>query len=103
MPYARAELDELARHCTEMENAADKVERQCRKAAAAMLLEKRIGERFDAIVTGVNAQGCWVRTLQPPVEGKLVRHTHKLDVGDRVQVELVRTDAEHGFIDFAAA
>jgi exoribonuclease-2 len=103
VPYARAELEELALHCTEMENAAEKVERQCRKAVAAMLLEKRIGERFDAIVTGVNAQGCWVRTLNPPVEGKLVRHTHKLDVGDRVQVQLVRTDAEHGFIDFAAA
>jgi exoribonuclease-2 len=101
VPYARAELDELAHHCTEMENAAEKVERQSRKAAAAILLERRIGEHFDAMVTGINAQGHWVRTLHPPVEGKLTRVTHKLDVGDRVKVELIHTNAEKGFIDFA--
>ncbi len=101
VPYARAELDKLATHCTEMENAADKVERQVRKSAAAMLLESRIGERFDALVTGNNDKGKWVRTLVPPVEGKVARGGAKADVGDRVRVELLKTDAERGFIDFA--
>jgi exoribonuclease-2 len=84
-----------------MENEANKVERQVRKSAAALLLESRIGERFDAIVTGASEKGTWVRILQPPVEGKLVHGFDGLDIGDRVRVELIRTDVEQGFIDFA--
>lgn len=99
-PYTSAELQELAQHCTEAENRVNKVERQVGKSAAALLLEPRIGERFDAIVTGAAAKGTWVRILRPPVEGKLVRGADGLDVGDRVRVELVRTDVEQGHIDF---
>jgi exoribonuclease-2 len=99
-PYPDSELDTLARHCTTQEDAADKVERQMRKAAAALLLSSRIGDSFDAIVTGASSKGTWVRTLAPPVEGKVVRGSEGLDVGDRVRVTLVRTDVERGFIDF---
>jgi VacB/RNase II family 3'-5' exoribonuclease len=102
-PYDSDELNALARHCTEQEANADKVERQVRKSAAALLLEARIGERFDATVTGASAKGTWARILQPPVEGKVVRGTKGLDVGDRIRVELLRADVEHGFIDFARA
>jgi exoribonuclease-2 len=100
-PYAGAELGELARHCTEQEDRATKVERQVRKSAAALLLEKRIGERFEGIVTGVSEKGTWVRILQPPVEGRLMRGFEGLDVGDKVPVKLVETDVERGFVDFA--
>lgn len=99
-PYSDEELDGLARHCTRQEDAADKVERQVRKSAAALLLSSRVGERFDAIVTGASAKGIWVRTLQPPVEGRVVRGGEGLDVGERVRVTLARTDVERGFIDF---
>ena len=71
-----------------------------RKSAAALLLASRIGERFDAIVTGASDKGTWVRIFKPPVEGKVVRGFEGLDVGDRVRVELVHTDVERGFIDF---
>src|SRR5207247_1403633 len=91
-PYTDAELAALARHCTEAEDNAAKVERQVRKSAAALLLASRIGERFDAIVTGAGDKGTWVRVLKPPVEGKVVRGVEGLDVADRVRVELVRTD-----------
>ena len=101
VPYSDDELRELAEHCTVMENEADKVERQVRKSAAALLLESRIGEKFDAIVTGASQKGTWVRIFQPPVEGKLVKGFGGLDVGDRVRVQLIRTDVEQGFIDFA--
>ena len=100
-PYSNEELDELARHCTEQEDRATKVERQVRKSAAALLLESRIGERFDAIVTGASAKGTWVRIIQPAAEGKVVHGFVDLDVGDRVRVELVHTDVERGFVDFA--
>ncbi|HEV8326078.1 MAG TPA: RNB domain-containing ribonuclease [Nitrospiraceae bacterium] len=99
-PYHAEELKYLAGHCTEKEDDAEKVERQLRKSAAALLLESRIGQCFDAIVTGASDRGTWVRLLNPPVEGKMVMGEHGLDVGDSVQVELVSTDVERGYIDF---
>jgi exoribonuclease-2 len=99
-PYGNEDLAALAKHCTEEEDAAKKVERQVEKSAAAMLLESRIGEQFDALVTGAAAKGTWVRLLDPPVEGKLVNRFEGLDVGQRVHVRLTRTDVEQGFIDF---
>ncbi|MDB4975625.1 MAG: rnb [Myxococcaceae bacterium] len=102
-PYDLAQLTELARRCTEREDAASKVERQVSKGAAALILEPRIGERFEALVTGASPKGTWVRVFQPAVEGKLVRGAAGLDVGQHVQVELVRTDVAQGFVDFALA
>jgi exoribonuclease-2 len=102
-PYTIEELGKLATHCTEQEDAATKVERRVRKSAAAMLLSHRIGQRFDAIVTGLNQNGTYVRISHPAAEGKLVRGVHGLDVGDRIRVELVHTDFEHGYVDFSRA
>jgi len=99
-PYGDDELAQLASHCTEQEDAANKVERQVRKSAAAALLVKRIGERFDGIVTGASSKGTWVRIFHPPVEGKLVRGEKGLDIGDRVHVRLDEVNIERGFIDF---
>jgi exoribonuclease-2 len=100
LPYASDELVALAKHCTEEEDAAKKVERQVTKSAAAMLLESRIGERFDAIVTGASDKGTWVRLLHPPIEGRLASGFEGMDVGHQLHVQLVRTDVERGFIDF---
>ncbi|MGH8258665.1 MAG: RNB domain-containing ribonuclease, partial [Steroidobacteraceae bacterium] len=100
-PYSLDELEALAAHCTQQENNATKVERRVRKSAAALLLERRIGERFDAVVTGVADAGVWVRIARPWAEGKLVRDSDGLDVGDRIEVQLVATDVERGYIDFA--
>ena len=100
LPYENDELETLARHCTDAEDAAKKVERQVTKSAAAILLESRIGEQFDAIVTGASDKGTWVRLLQPPVEGKLENGRDALNVGHRLRVQLVRTDVERGYIDF---
>ena len=98
--YSAEELSGLASHCTEQEDDANKVERQVRKSAAALLLEKRVGQRFDAVVTGASEKGTWVRIFEPPAEGKLVHGFDGLEVGDRLRVKLVGTDVERGFIDF---
>jgi exoribonuclease R len=100
MPYTTDELDILARHCTENEDAAKKVERQVTKSAAAILLESRIGEQYDAIVTGASVKGTWVRLLHPPVEGRLVGGFEGADVGHALRVQLQHTDVERGYIDF---
>jgi exoribonuclease-2 len=102
-PYEPEELAKLARHCTEQEDNAAKVERHVRKSAAALLLSSRIGQRFPAIVTGASSRGTWVRIDRPPVEGRLVHGFDGIDVGDHVKVELVHTDVERGFIDFVRA
>jgi ribonuclease R len=102
-PYSYAGLDVLAKHFTAEEDAANKVERQVGKSAAALLLESRIGERFEAIVTGASQKGTWARLLAIPVEGRVVRGFEGLDVGDRIHVRLVAVDVERGYIDFRRA
>ncbi|MEP6993425.1 MAG: RNB domain-containing ribonuclease [Acidobacteriota bacterium] len=99
-PYQAGELSSLATHCTEQEDDADKVERQVRKSAAALLLETRLGQRFDGVVTGASEKGTWVRIFQPPAEGKLVHGFDGLEVGDKLRVKLISTDVPRGFIDF---
>lgn len=99
-PYENDELAELAKHCTKAEDAAKKVERQVTKSAAAILLESRIGEQFDAIVTGASGKGTWVRLMHPPIEGRLASGFEGMEVGHRLRVQLVSTDVDRGFIDF---
>jgi exoribonuclease-2 len=99
-PYTIGELEALAAQCTRQEDNANKVERLARKAAAALVVESRVGARFDAIVTGASPKGTFVRVSKPPIEGKLVRGVRGLDVGDRLRVTLSAVDVEQGFIDF---
>jgi VacB/RNase II family 3'-5' exoribonuclease len=101
-PYSEGQLDSIATRCTQMEDAARKVEREMQKRIAAVALHPHIGQSYQAIVTGVNEHGTFVRTLDPHVEGMLVRGGKGLDVGDRVTVKLISTDPQRGYIDFAA-
>ena len=99
-PYTFAEQDELAKHFTEAEDAANKVERQVGKSAAALLLQSRIGEQFAALVTGASAKapgpdcllfpsrGGWYAGFEGPMSAT------RFGCGSSVNVE-------RGFIDFA--
>jgi VacB/RNase II family 3'-5' exoribonuclease len=102
-PYGDDELDGIARNCTLKENASRKVEREMSKRIAAVAMSGRIGEMFDAIVTGVTPKGTFVRVLKPRVEGLLARGQQGADVGDKFRVSLISTDVQHGYIDFARA
>lgn len=102
-PYAQAELARIAAHCTLQEDNANKVERTVLKAAAAWLLAPRLGEAFDAIVTGASPKGTYVRIASPLVEGRLVLGQEGVDVGDALRVRLVAVDPDQGFIDFERA
>ena len=99
-PYSDAELLALAKHCSEQEDDANRVERQVRKSAAALLLVTKIGQRFDAIITGASDKGTWVRVFSPPVEGRLVQGFDGYKVGRKLHVELVGVNVAKGFIDF---
>src|SRR2546421_1853265 len=101
-PYTEAELTAIAAHCTEREDAARKVERKMRKVGAAVLMKNRIGEVFDAIVTGVSSKGTYARLIKPPVDGRIMRGEQGLRVGEKISVKLLDADPRRGFIDFGA-
>ncbi len=98
--YTAAELDVIASNCTMREDAARKVERVMKKRIAAVALSGRIGEIFKGVVTGVTPKGTFVRVISTPAEGRVVEGERGLDVGDQVQVKLLATDVQKGFIDF---
>jgi exoribonuclease-2 len=102
-PYSDDELSAIASNCTVKEDAARKVEREMSKRLAAVAMSQRIGQTFDALVTGVTPKGTFVRVLQPHVEGLLAQGQQGVDVGDKLRVKLIRTDVQRGYIDFARA
>ena len=102
-PYGIDDLSAIAGHCTAQESAIAKVERQVHKSAAVLLLENRVGESFDGVVTGAADKGTWVRLFEPPVEGRIVQGLVGLRVGDKVRVNLQSTNFERGYLDFARA
>ncbi|MDT8067103.1 MAG: RNB domain-containing ribonuclease [Terriglobia bacterium] len=99
-PYSDTELNTIAQNCTQKENAARKVEREMGKRIAAVAMSHRVGETFNAIVTGAGPKGTFVRAFQPHIEGMLQHGRNGFDVGDRLRVKLVHTDPVHGYIDF---
>ncbi|MEQ1604238.1 MAG: RNB domain-containing ribonuclease [Pyrinomonadaceae bacterium] len=101
-PYSNEELDTIAEHCNEQEKAARKVERKIRKVVAATVMQRHIGENFEAIVTGITASGTFARILRPPVDGRIEQGQHGLNVGEKIIVRLISADPRSGFIDFAA-
>ena len=98
-PYSDSQLDAIATNCTLKEDAARKVERIMNKRIAAVALAPRIGQTFAAVVTGVTPKGTFVRVTNPLAEGILI-HPQGVDVGDKLQVKLISTDPQRGYLDF---
>ncbi|MEP7214458.1 MAG: RNB domain-containing ribonuclease [Acidobacteriota bacterium] len=101
VPYTVAELEQVAADCNDREKAARKVERKMRKIVAASVMQSRVGESFDAIVTGATDKGTFARILRPPVDGRIVRGERETQVGDKVRVRLIGANPKNGFIDFS--
>jgi len=100
VPYSVDQLQEIARHCTLKGDDVRKVERLVEKSANAMLMQNRIGETFEAIVSGASPKGTWIRLFHPHVEGKLTGGFRGMEVGHHLKVRLTHIDIEEGFIDF---
>jgi exoribonuclease-2 len=99
-PYGRQELVELSDWLTAREKASKKVKRFMRKAVAAVLLQNRIGQVFEALVTGAKESGTYVRLITPPAEGRVVKGEKGLKIGQKIRVRLLKTDPYNGYIDF---
>jgi len=102
-PYTLDELEDRALWLSDREKGSKKVERYMRKAAAAVLLQDRIGAVFEALVTGASEKGTYVRLINPPAEGRVIRGETGMWVGQNVNVRLLKTDPYNGFIDFERA
>ncbi|HIH18836.1 TPA: RNB domain-containing ribonuclease [Candidatus Micrarchaeota archaeon] len=102
-PYGKSELMEASAWCTDRERAAKRVERFMTKAEAAVLLAGKIGQIFDAIITGASEKGVYARLLDPPVEGKIIRQAKRIKIGQKVKVRLANLDPKNGFVDFELA
>jgi VacB/RNase II family 3'-5' exoribonuclease len=102
-PYSDGDLETIATNCTQKEDAARKVEREMTKRLSAVAMSHRVGETFDAMVTGVTPKGTFVRVMQPHIEGLLDQGEQGLHVGDKIRAKLTRTDVQRGYIDFAKA
>ena len=102
-PYSDADLEAVATNCTQKEDAARKVEREMTKRLSAVAMSHRIGETFDAMVTGVTPKGTFVRVLRPHIEGLLAQGGQGLHVGDKIRAKLTRTDVQRGYLDFVKA
>jgi exoribonuclease-2 len=98
-PYTRKELVEHAAWCTDRDKSSKKVERFMRKVEAALILTGRVGEVFEGIVTGASPKGVYVRLMDPPVEGRVVRGGERMRVGQKVSVRLTDLNPYEGHID----
>src|SRR5258708_5925044 len=84
-PYSDDELESIANNCTVKGDAARKVERDMSKRLAAVAMSNRIGETFDAIVTGVIPGGTFFPVMHPSIEGIVTQGAKGVHLGARCQ------------------
>ena len=120
-PTDQNELMALGDHCSQMERRAEKAERELVKLKILLFLTHKLGEKFDAVITGVADYGFFAQVEQFPAEGLVHISTltddfyqfdeagHALEgrrtnrrfrLGDRVKVEVARVDIQKRMLDF---
>jgi ribonuclease R len=118
------DLPEIARHTSEMERRADEAERELLRWKKVKFMADKVGDEFEGYVTGVAAFGLFVELVEHYVEGlvhvstmaddyyrfvergHLLRgeNTHRVyRLGDRVTVQVIRTNMELQQIDLGLA
>lgn len=98
-PYTAGDLQSRAENINEKSQNIKKAERMADKMVVATMLEDKIGQSFEAVVTGVKKGKAWCRIGNPPVEGSLQTRGN-VQVGDHLNVKLTSVDPEKGWIDF---
>jgi ribonuclease R len=118
------ELTALGDHCSKMERRAETAERELVKLKLLTYMSGKLGEKFDAVITGVADYGFYAQVEQFPAEGlvhisSLVDDYYQFDeaghalegkrarrrfrLGDRVRVEVARVDVPRRLLDFRLA
>ncbi|MDR2346947.1 MAG: VacB/RNase II family 3'-5' exoribonuclease [Planctomycetaceae bacterium] len=115
------ELVLLGEHCSEREQRAEEAERELKKLKLIDYMSKKIGEKLETVITNVESYGIFVLGTKIPAEGLVrvegltddiykyqrdtkiligLRKNNVLRIGDRLLVEVIRTDFDARQIDF---
>lgn len=100
-PPAYGADDYGAERLNEMGRVIPKFERMINKQVIGTMLEDRIGEVFEAKVTGVKPPKVWVGVKDTPIEGSLFKAGgRQWKEGDTLRVKLTKVNVQKGWIDF---
>lgn len=115
-------MEQKCKHCSERERAAMECERAANKYKQVEFMSDRLGEEFDAVITGVSSFGFWAETVEHKCEGlisiaylsefddfRLVESDYQLvglrtgktfRIGDQLKIKVVATNLTKRQMDF---
>lgn len=116
--------EELCEHCSEMELVAQNAERDSIKYKMVEFMADKIGETYDAHISGITSYGIYAEIDENHCEGMIPmrdlgddyydfdernfclvgrRHHHKYQLGDAIRIQVARADLEKKQLDFTVA
>ena len=116
--------EELCEHCSEMELVAQNAERDSIKYKMVEFMADKVGETYDAHISGITSYGIYAEIDENHCEGMIPmrdlgddyydfdernfclvgrRHHHKYQLGDAIQIQVARADLEKKQLDFTVA
>lgn len=119
--YSKGRLDEICEHISGTERTSVDAERLSVKLKQIEYLKERLGEEFEAVISGVTHFGFFVKLIDILAEGlvhmreldddyyvfdeknyclKGRRSKKKYTLGDKLRVKLIRIDSERSELDF---
>ena len=116
--------EELCEHCSDMEQTAQQAERDSIKYKMVEFMEDKIGNEYDAHISGIQSYGIYCEIDENHCEGMVPmrdldddyydfdernyclvgrRHHHKYQLGDPIRIKVARANLEKRQLDFALA
>ena len=116
--------EELCEHCSEMELVAQNAERDSIKYKMVEFMADKVGETYDAHISGITSYGIYAEIDENHCEGMIPmrdlgddyydfdernfclvgrRHHHKYQLGDAIRIQVARADLEKKQLDFTVA
>ncbi len=87
-PIIDKKMDEKCSHCSERERAAMEAERAANKYMQVLFMQDKIGEEFEAVISGVARFGFWAETVAHKCEGLVSIN----DLNDHDEFRLIESD-----------
>ena len=116
--------EDLCEHCSDMEVTAQQAERDSIKYKMVEFMEDKIGNEYDAHISGIQSYGIYCEIDENHCEGMVPmrdldddyydfdernyclvgrRHHHKYQLGDPIRIKVARANLEKRQLDFALA
>ena len=116
--------EELCEHCSDMEQVAQQAERDSIKYKMVEFMADKLGETYDAHISGIQSYGIYCEIDENHCEGMVPMHDldddyydfdernyclvgrrrhHKYQLGDPIRIKVARANIEKRQLDFALA